>query len=211
MLLNRVEKLLMNNAVRATIQRRIEARRFLQFGGTMSGGTALELGCGRGVGVEIILDVFGADRVDGFDLDPQMIDLATQRLRPRANRVRLWVGDAESIRAPDAAYDAVFDFGIIHHIPRWRNALREVVRVLKPGGRFYGEEVLKPFILNPFARRLLDHPLDDRFDHIAFIDAVEACGLQLLRSRDLAGLFGWYVAEKRPAKAISPSNRTAQV
>ena len=199
MLLNRVEKLLMNNPFRAGIQRHIEGRRLLDFGGPMRGGTALELGCGRGVGVEIILDVFGADRVDGFDLDPHMIDLANRRLRPRSNRVRLWVGDAEKIHATDAAYDAVFDFGIIHHIPRWRSALREVVRVLKPGGRFYGEEVLKPFILNPLARRLLDHPLDGRFDHITFVDGIEASGLQLLRSRDLAGLFGWYVAEKRAA------------
>ena len=199
MLLNRVEKLLMNNPVRAAVQRRVEARRLLDFGGRMRGGTALELGCGRGVGVEIILDMFGADRVDGFDLDPHMIDLANRRLRRRANRVRLWVGDAETIRALDAAYDTVFDFGIIHHVPRWRNALREVVRVLKPGGRFYAEEVLKPFILNPLARRLLDHPLDDRFDHITFVDSIEASGLQLVRSRDLAGLVGWYVAEKRAA------------
>ena len=199
MLLNRVEKLLMNNPVRAAIQRRIEARRLLELGGTMDGGRALELGCGRGVGAEVILDVFGADRVDGFDLDPNMIDLASQRLRRRAGRVRLWVGDAESIPATDGAYDAVFDFGIIHHIHSWRNALREVERVLKPGGRFYAEEVLKRFILNPVARQLLDHPLNDRFDHWTFIDGIEAAGLQVLRSRDLAGLFGWYVAQKRPA------------
>jgi ubiquinone/menaquinone biosynthesis C-methylase UbiE len=198
MLLNRVEKLLMNNPIRAAIQRHIEARRLLDFGGPVGGGKALELGCGRGIGAEIILDIFGAGGVDGFDLDPHMIDLANCRLEGRADRVRLWVGDAERIQAPDDAYDAVFDFGIIHHIPSWRNALREVARVLKPGGRFYAEEVLKRFILNPLARRLLDHPLNDRFDHRTFIDGIEASGLQLLRSRDLAGLFGWYVAEKQP-------------
>ena len=37
----------------------------------------------------------------------------------------------------------MFDFGIIHHVPQWRRALAEVARVLKPGGRFYAEEVLR--------------------------------------------------------------------
>ena len=48
-----------------------------------------------------------------------------------------------AIHAADDTYDAVFDFGIIHHIPRWREALDEVARVLKPGGRFFFEEVLR--------------------------------------------------------------------
>ena len=39
------------------------------------------------------------------------------------------------IEAAAATYDAVVDFGIIHHIPHWRAALAEIFRVLKPGGR----------------------------------------------------------------------------
>ena len=56
--------------------------------------------------------------------------------------MRLWVGDTEEIQADVAAYDTVFDFVIIHHVPAWRNALREAARVLKPGGRFYSEAVV---------------------------------------------------------------------
>ena len=68
MLLNRIEYALMNNPVRAAVQRHLEAKRFLEMGGAMCGGAALEIGCGRGVGVEIILDLFGAERVDAFEL-----------------------------------------------------------------------------------------------------------------------------------------------
>jgi len=68
MLLSRIEK---NNPVLVAVQRRFEAQQFLKMGGRMSGGAALEVGCGRGVGAEIILDLFGAHGVDAFDLDPR--------------------------------------------------------------------------------------------------------------------------------------------
>jgi len=196
MLLNRVEKLMMNNPVRSAIQRRFEARRLLAMGGKMNGGRALEIGCGRGIGTEIVLDVFGADRVDAFDLDPHMVELARERLRDRGAQVRLWAGDASVIDAPDETYDAVFDFGIVHHIPDWRAALAEVRRVLEPGGRFYAEEVLARFIHNPVWRRLLDHPMDDRFDHDGFRGALADAGFQVVDSNALWGQFAWFVADR---------------
>ena len=72
MLLNRIEFALMNNPVRAASQRFFEASRLVRMGGRMNGGRALEIGCGRGVGAEIVLDLFGAAGVDAFDMDPRM-------------------------------------------------------------------------------------------------------------------------------------------
>lgn len=196
MLLNRVEKAMMNNPVRAAVQRWFEARRLLAMGGAATGAKALEVGCGRGVGTELVLDVFGAAQVDAFDLDPRMVELARARLAARADRVRLWVGDVTAIAAPDASYDAVFDFGIIHHVPAWRGALAEIARVLKPGGRFYAEEVLRRFILNPVWRRLLDHPLEDRFERGGFTKGLEGAGLRVVASSELWGQFAWWIAER---------------
>jgi ubiquinone/menaquinone biosynthesis C-methylase UbiE len=198
MLLNRIEYALMNNPVRAAIQRHFEAPRLLRMGGAMRGGRALELGCGRGVGVELILAVFGADSVDAFDLDPRMIARARARLSAHGSRVRLWVGDASAISVPDASYDAVFDFGIIHHVPEWRRALAEVRRVLKPSGRFYAEEVLRRFIVHPLPRRLLRHPETDRFDSAGFARELSAAGLDAIASEGLWGSFAWFTAS-RPA------------
>lgn len=108
----------------------------------------------------------------------------------------MWTGDVERIDAPDATYDAVFDFGIVHHVRDWRAAVREIHRVLKPGGRFYAEEVLAAFILNPLTRRLLDHPLEDRFDASMFGEALRAEGFSLVGRRDLGGSFAWFVADR---------------
>lgn len=197
MLLNRVEFAMMNNPVRAAIQRHFEAGRLLAMGGALSGGSvALEVGCGRGVGAEIVLDRFGAARVDGFDLDPKMVALARDRLAPRGDRVHLWVGDATRIPAPDASYDAVFDFGILHHVPDWRAALAEIRRVLKAGGRFFAEEVHAAFIDHPLWRRLLAHPRSDRFDHAGFRAGLEAAGFRVVATRSLGRGFGWFVAER---------------
>lgn len=196
MLLNAVEKAMMNNPVRAAIQRRFEARRLLDMGGPMHGGRALEMGCGRGVGTELVLDVFGADRVDAFDLDPSMVELARRRLAKRGDLVRVFVGDAGAIDAPDETYDAVFDFGIIHHVPVWRDAVREAHRVLRRGGRFYAEEVLARFIHHPLWRRVLEHPMDDRFDRDAFTRALGDAGFRVLKTNELFGQFAWFVAER---------------
>ncbi len=194
MLLNRVEFALMNNPLRAVLQRRFEAPRLLRMGGSMRGGSALELGCGRGVGTELILDLFGADRVDAFDLDLRMIRRAQPRLARRGARVGLWVGDATAIAAPDGTYDAAFDFGIIHHIPDWRQALSEVRRVLKPGGRFFAEEVLAPVIRH--SRYFLEHPQHDRFNADDFVAALEESGLKPLASETMGHAFAWFVARK---------------
>ncbi len=195
MLLNKIEKLLMNNPVREAAQRYYEAKRLRELGGAMTGGRALEIGCGRGVGVEIILEQFGAATVDAFDLDPDMVRRAQARLERFGDRVSLWVGDATDIRADDGTYDAVFDFGIIHHIPDWRAALREVHRVLKPGGRFYADEIYEKFLKHPLVRALLYHPREDRFDHTRLARALEAAGLHVEASHD-EGHFGFFVARK---------------
>jgi len=196
MLLNRVETALMNNPVRTACQRHLEAPRLLRMGGRVPGPLALEVGCGRGVGSELILECFGAERVDAIDLDPHMVDLARRRLARFGDAVRVEVGDVCALPAEDAHYDAVFDFGIIHHVPSWRAALAEIYRVLKPGGRFYAEEIFERTLANRAVRRLLEHPREDRFDLDGFCAALSATGFAVQATRDVWRLGGFIVATK---------------
>ncbi len=117
--------------------------------------------------------------MDAFDLDPDVVSLARKRISDRDHRVHLWTGDAQAIKAKNNTYDAVFDFGIIHHVQAWRKAIREVYRVLRPGGKFYVEEVLKKLILNPIARRLFKHPLSS---------FISACVGDRLNTQEIIGL-----------------------
>jgi ubiquinone/menaquinone biosynthesis C-methylase UbiE len=192
MRMNLAETLVINSAPRRRLQHTYEARLLRRLGGRMDGGAALEVGCGQGVGVEIILEQFGADRVVAFDLDERMIERARGRLADRNDRVDLSVGDVTAIDADDGTFDAVFDFGIIHHVPDWRAAVAEVRRVLKPGGRFYFEEVTSHALRRWSYRLLFDHPDHDRFSGEAFVDHLDAVGLAV-GSRYVHRFFGDFV------------------
>lgn len=180
MLLNNVEKFLMNNPVRSVVQWRHEAAMMERLGGKLTGLRVLEIGCGRGVGTEIILERFEAGEVQAFDLDPDMVRLARERLaRYSSDRVRLFVGDAENIEAADESFDAVVDFGIIHHCPNWQRAVAEVRRVLRPGGKFLFEEVTKQALDRWFYRTFLEHPTENRFTAPQFVAEVESRGIRV--------------------------------
>lgn len=170
----------MNNPVRALVQRRYEAALMERLGGRVEGQRVLEIGCGRGVGTEIIFERFGAAAVDAFDLDPDMIEQARRRLSGYvSDRLRLFVGDVTAINAPDAYYDAMFDFGIVHHVPDWKQAIREISRVLRPGGRFFFEEVTKQALDRWLYRAFLEHPTENRFTAKEFIAELERQGLSV--------------------------------
>jgi ubiquinone/menaquinone biosynthesis C-methylase UbiE len=168
MKLNWVEKLLMNNPVRAASQRR-ELDLLLQLGGDLHGGRVLEIGCGRGVGVEIIFNLFRPSYIEALDYDHAQVRRAERRLsgEPR-NRLKIYQASATGIPAPDNVFDAVFDTGALHHIPDNLLALGEIWRVLKPGGRFFFLEILSSLTMNPVMRVLTRHPPEAQFTWTEF-------------------------------------------
>ena len=97
------------------------------------GARVVEIGCGRGVGTQLLLERLGAVHVTALDLDPAMLIRARRRLARFGPRVDLRPGDAAALPMGDASVDVVVDFAVIHHIPAWRDAVAEAVRVLRPG------------------------------------------------------------------------------
>lgn len=180
MKLNAIEKTLMNNPIRAFLQRRYEAPLMERLGGRTEGLRVLEIGCGRGVGTEIIFRRFGASEVHAFDVDPDMVQRARLRLSSyRSDQLKLYVGDAAAIDEEAKSFDAVFDFGIIHHVPEWPRAVAEVARVLKPDGRFFFEEVTTHALNRWSYRTFLEHPKKNRFSGEQFVTELERHGIHV--------------------------------
>jgi ubiquinone/menaquinone biosynthesis C-methylase UbiE len=178
MKMNRIEKFLMNNPIRAAFQIWVEAPLLERMGGRTEGMRVLEIGCGRGVGTREIFRRFGARSVYAIDIDPDMIDKARRRLGDiPSDRLTVEVGDVTAIRAENHSFDAVFDFAIIHHVPNWQSAISEIRRVLKPGGRFYFEEVTTHALNKWSYRTFMDHPSENRFSTRDFVEELNRQGL----------------------------------
>src|SRR5262249_32361207 len=93
----------------------------------------LEIGCGLGTdGAQFA--AAGADYT-GVDLTEAAIDLAGKRFALSDLKGEFRVADAENLDFADDSFDLVYSHGVLHHTPNIEAAVREIHRVLKPGGR----------------------------------------------------------------------------
>ena len=97
---------------------------------------ALEVGCGTGFFMLNLQlgGVIAAGHVT--DLSEKMVEVALRNAENLDLELEGRVADAESIPYPDDSFDLVVGHAVLHHIPDLDQALREVLRVLRPGGRF---------------------------------------------------------------------------
>ena len=96
------------------------------------GASILDLGCGAGP-VLVKLCAYNYNLI-GIDYSDDMLRLARQQLGIAAEKISLLQGECEHIPLPDAANDCVVCLGVISYAESIEAALREIYRVLKPGG-----------------------------------------------------------------------------
>jgi ubiquinone/menaquinone biosynthesis C-methylase UbiE len=177
-----IEFRMMNNPVRSWFQRNVEFRIFLRMlekhGVDLIGRIIMDAGCGSGYSTKLIVEKFRPSGIIAFDLMPEQIRIAISR----GLAVDFSVGDVTQIRSEDASVDAVFIFGILHHIPMWKKAIEEVYRVLKPEGVLLLEEPHFP----------------EQFSWLELAEGFETAGLSILEQKSwLMGYFRSFLCRKK--------------
>jgi ubiquinone/menaquinone biosynthesis C-methylase UbiE len=116
-------------------------REFSGLYGNHDGEAVLDYGCGPGNDLTGFAIHTGARRIVGVDVSPSALQLARHRLSlhgvgpDRAELVRLTDDHVADLPFEDASFDFVSSQGVIHHASEPAAILRELHRVLKPGGR----------------------------------------------------------------------------
>jgi len=177
MKLNWAETLLVNNPFRALSQRYFEAPLFRRMAGSLEGSRVLEIGCGRGMGVRMLIDNLHAAEVYAVDLDPAQLRRARRTLGANG---ALAAADAERLPFASESFDAVADFGVLHHAPDWQSAVAEIARVLRPRGRFLFGEVTAAALNRRSYKLLFEHPTANRFSEAQFLSELTSRGMRIL-------------------------------
>jgi len=113
------------------------------------GKRVLEIGVGGGLDTSEFLR--NGAQVVSIDFSELSVKSASQMIKETALEPNIFLSDATKIPFQDAQFDAVYSYGVIHHIPGVENVLDEIYRLLRPGGTFTGMVYNKDSLLYAYS------------------------------------------------------------
>jgi len=138
-------------------QVRLKRRKEIMTRYVTSNMTVLELGCGPGDFTLALAETNA--KIISIDISPDLVEVAKKRI-PNKN-VSIQVENAYQLNHKDETFDAVLGNSILHHL-KMRTALKDVLRVLKPGGKIF---FFEPNLLNPLQIIELSTPTMRKITH----------------------------------------------
>ncbi len=124
---------------------RLVARRVIlpwMLQGEQPAGEGLEIGAGSGAMTAQLLTLYPRFRMVATDYDTELVSTAEQVLAGFGKRASVQRADAAQLPFQDGRFDLVLSAAMLHHVIEWDKALAEAVRVLRPGGRLIGYDML---------------------------------------------------------------------
>ena len=147
---------------------------------------------GVGAGVDHLQWARAGAECYGVDLTDTAIELTRARLEIYGLHSTLQRVDAEQLPFPDASFDMVYSWGVIHHSAQPERIVAEIHRVLKPGGTFVGmmyhRHSLKVFTAWVYWAAIRGRPWRSFRD--VLWNHVESPGTKAYTLRELKKMFG---------------------
>ena len=149
-----------------------------------AGAQVLEVGCGTGLLLERMLEF--ASSAKGVDLSPGMLEHATER------GLDAVLGSATELPFDDDSFDVACSFKVLAHVQEIDTAIREMLRVVRPGGtvvaEFYNRHSLRTLVkrIGPagaISDRTTEAAVYTRFDTPASVAAMIPAGCSIVDSR----------------------------
>lgn len=183
--------------------------RRLNFFGFNKNELILDLGCGDGLNIKILRQK-GIKNVVGIDISKELLKEA-KKLNPKN---KFYLASAESLPFKSDNFDVVLVDSVFHHFMRFEKSLKEIKRVLKPGGRLCFVEPHKSifrtmydyFSVSPLAKytpffkergpaylaeiKFMKHWLETEADFFALLDILKFNELQ--KKADILSIIGIY-------------------
>ena len=152
----------------------------------------MDVGCGQGLAFALAQQHFAPREIVGVDIDPRMLELARQAARRCVVPVEVHACSVTRLDLPDASVDAILCHQLIHHVANQEGALRELHRVLRPGGYLFLSESCEAFIKTWTVRWFFRHPVGVQRSAEGYLQLVREAGFVFDEARDARLSTPWW-------------------
>ena len=138
----------------------------------------LDVGCGQGKSFRPLIEHFSPQRVIGIDADEKCLERARAEAEKENVPIELRRQDIGELDLPDASVDLAFCHQTFHHLTCQEEALRELHRVLKPGGLLLFAESTRAYIHSWIIRLFFRHPMHLQHSAEEYMDMLRSHGFR---------------------------------
>jgi SAM-dependent methyltransferase len=139
----------------------------------------MDVGCGQGLAFQLLEKHFAPRAIVGVDVDPRMVEEARKAADGCKVPVEVRTGSVTKLELPDESVDAILCHQLIHHVANQQGALRELYRVLAPGGYLFLSESCESFINTWTVRWFFRHPEGVQRPAEGYVKLVREAGFQV--------------------------------
>jgi SAM-dependent methyltransferase len=138
-----------------------------------------DIGCGTGRSFALLREHFHPERIIGIDACPEMIAACQSRHQSSGIPIELYLDNGSQLTIPDQSIDLVFCHQTFHHFVDQLGALREMHRVLKPGGLLLIAESTRTYIHSWVIRLFFRHPMEVQRSAVEYVDMIRNGGFEI--------------------------------